>query len=228
MSLKFCIIIESNSQKTFCAIVLYTNMAAVTSHQSKFHQLEIRIRGKFGPYTGLGFRSVIFSLASPWIKINCKGTVMLWFDCRPTLILLKTSSTSRAVFWLLVESRIYKENKNNTVNWVAIASQTSLRAISQTSRTAFYTPRPWNRPGCIFYFRTIALSCEIRAAKRTKQKISVFGLLTQIVFIVLCNTFNPLTAERALRALLDFTLSNARRFYSSMGNPLDGKGLKGS
>ena len=28
-----------------------------------------------------------------------------------------------------------------------------------------------------------------------------------------------------LRALIDFTLSNARRFYSSMGNPLDGKGL---
>ena len=37
---------------------------------------------------------------------------------------------------------------------------------------------------------------------------------------------NPLTAEWALRALTDFTLSNARRFYSSMGNPLDGKGLR--
>ena len=37
---------------------------------------------------------------------------------------------------------------------------------------------------------------------------------------------NPLTAEWALRALIDFTLSNARRFYSSMGNLLDGKGLK--
>ena len=31
MTLKFCIIIESNSQKTFFAIVLYTKMAAVTS-----------------------------------------------------------------------------------------------------------------------------------------------------------------------------------------------------
>ena len=37
--------------------------------------------------------------------------------------------------------------------------------------------------------------------------------------------FNPLTAEWALRALIDFTLSNARRFYSSMGNLLDAKGL---
>ena len=37
---------------------------------------------------------------------------------------------------------------------------------------------------------------------------------------------NPFTAEWALRALRDFTLSNARRFYSSTGNPLAGKGLK--
>ena len=28
------------------------------------------------------------------------------------------------------------------------------------------------------------------------------------------------------RGLIDFTLSNARRFYSSMGNPLGMKGLK--
>ena len=37
---------------------------------------------------------------------------------------------------------------------------------------------------------------------------------------------NPLTAKWALRALIDFILSNARRFYSSMGNPLAGKGLR--
>ena len=43
---------------------------------------------------------------------------------------------------------------------------------------------------------------------------------SKVVFI-----FNPLTAEPALRALIDFTLSNARRFYLSKGNPLDGKGL---
>ena len=35
MSLKFCIIIESNSQKTFFAIILYTNMATVTSHNNR-------------------------------------------------------------------------------------------------------------------------------------------------------------------------------------------------
>ena len=37
--------------------------------------------------------------------------------------------------------------------------------------------------------------------------------------------FNPFPSEWVLRALTDFTLSNARRFYLSMGNLLDGKGL---
>ena len=36
---------------------------------------------------------------------------------------------------------------------------------------------------------------------------------------------HPFPFEWVLRALTDFTLSNARRFYSSMGNLLDGKGL---
>ena len=36
---------------------------------------------------------------------------------------------------------------------------------------------------------------------------------------------NPFPFEWVLRALIDFTLSNARRFYSSMGNLSDGKGL---
>ena len=38
--------------------------------------------------------------------------------------------------------------------------------------------------------------------------------------------FNPFTAVGAHRALIDFTLSNARRFYSSMGNPLAVERLK--
>ena len=36
---------------------------------------------------------------------------------------------------------------------------------------------------------------------------------------------NALTAVGALMAVIDFTLSNARRFYSSTGNPLAVKGL---
>ena len=35
---------------------------------------------------------------------------------------------------------------------------------------------------------------------------------------------NPLTAVDALITLIDFTLSNARRFYTSMGNPFPVKG----
>ena len=37
---------------------------------------------------------------------------------------------------------------------------------------------------------------------------------------------NALTAVEALMTLTDFTLFNARRFYSSIGNPLAVKGLK--
>ena len=40
------------------------------------------------------------------------------------------------------------------------------------------------------------------------------------VSVGVSNITNPLTAVGALRALIDFTLSNARRFYSSMGDPL--------
>ena len=39
-------------------------------------------------------------------------------------------------------------------------------------------------------------------------------------------SFNALTAVGALMTLKDFTLSNTRRFYSSMGNPLAVKGLR--
>ena len=38
-------------------------------------------------------------------------------------------------------------------------------------------------------------------------------------------SINPFPFEWVLRALIDFILSNARRFYSSMGNLLDCKGL---
>ena len=38
------------------------------------------------------------------------------------------------------------------------------------------------------------------------------------------SNLNPLTAERVLRALIDLTLANTRRFYSSKGNPWKGLG----
>ena len=39
----------------------------------------------------------------------------------------------------------------------------------------------------------------------------------------LCSVFNPFTPKSDL---IDFTLSNARRFYLSKGDPLGVKGLK--
>ena len=55
-----------------------------------------------------------------------------------------------------------------------------------------------------------------------KAKRAIVWRILQLCFFPI----NLLTAEWTLRALIDFTLSNARRFYWSTGNPLDGKGLK--
>ena len=51
----------------------------------------------------------------------------------------------------------------------------------------------------------------------------LFVLRTAIMTIH--SVIYPLRSVGTLMTLIDFTLSNARRFYSSMGNPLDMKGL---
>jgi len=90
--------------------------------------------------------------------------------------------------------------------------------ISMSSEFAFNN---WLR---VFQFRVIH-SYGLTPPPMGKRKIrfivlSRLGLTTSKTVPI-----NPSTAEWALRALIDFTLANARRFYSSVGNPLDGKGL---
>ena len=62
-----------------------------------------------------------------------------------------------------------------------------------------------------------------------KHESHVFKLRVETKFEVCdrsdINSVNALSALDALMTLKHFTLSNARRFYSSMGNPLAGKGL---
>ena len=73
-----------------------------------------------------------------------------------------------------------------------------------------------------FWIRERLLSRSRRPEINMRTLLSVFCfLLTSLSG----DELNPLTSEWALRALIDFTLSNARGFYSSMGNPLAGKGL---
>ena len=57
------------------------------------------------------------------------------------------------------------------------------------------------------------------------QWLSLCNVLSTRAWVRGVKEFNPFPFEWVLRALIDFTLSNARRFYSSMGNLLDGKGL---
>ena len=55
---------------------------------------------------------------------------------------------------------------------------------------------------------------------------NVYEIFHKCCYVSLLVTLNALTAVGALMTLIDFTLSNARRFYSSMGNPLAVKGLR--
>ena len=63
-----------------------------------------------------------------------------------------------------------------------------------------------------------------------KHDSHVFKLWVETKFEVCdhsdINSVNALSALDALVIPIDFTLSNARRFYWSMGNPLAVKGLK--
>ena len=81
-------------------------------------------------------------------------------------------------------------------------------------------------------FVFIDISSPIGRFSETRNQNGIIVMSTSIPLILLgidkkhsFHVINPLTAEWALRALIDFTLSNARRFYSSKGNPLDEKGL---
>ena len=65
-------------------------------------------------------------------------------------------------------------------------------------------------------------SMHILKQGSNKGEITRFPLIFQVGW----ERDNPLTAEWALRALIDFTLSNARLVYSSIGNPLAVKGIK--
>jgi len=74
----------------------------------------------------------------------------------------------------------------------------------------------------IYSWSNLLFSCN------NHQKCSRYNILIKFshpLTLELLSSFNPLTVEWVLRAFMDFTLANARRFYSPMGNPLDGKGL---
>ena len=63
---------------------------------------------------------------------------------------------------------------------------------------------------------------------KTNEAKLLWKELSKFRAFTLFGVINPSTAVGALRALIDFTLSNGRRFCSSMGNPLAVKGLTAS
>ena len=88
-------------------------------------------------------------------------------------------------------------------------------------------------PICILSYKVLA---KIKRTVRRGVKVSLQTIISShfmmpwLVLLLGCLdlktnelAINALTAVGALMTLIDFTLSNARRFYSSMGNPLMSK-----
>ena len=96
-----------------------------------------------------------------------------------------------------------------------------MRLTSASSKTRFVTNMAW-----YFYFY------QWRKKKHLLGNWSSFNLCQLLVTEHvpsnqnLTNELNALTAAGALMTLIEFILSNVRRFYSSMANPLAVKGLR--
>ena len=71
-----------------------------------------------------------------------------------------------------------------------------------------------------FKRRLINLDGFLRLNSKTKMTQACLPLKAKQTNKRQQHSINPLTAAGVLRELIDFTLSNARRFYLSMGNPL--------
>jgi len=77
--------------------------------------------------------------------------------------------------------------------------------------------------GSFTSFTCVARQCRGSILFRLFARLSVSFIPYSLGFC-----FIPFTAVGAHRGLIDFTLSNVRRFYSLMGNPLAAKGLRTS
>ena len=70
-----------------------------------------------------------------------------------------------------------------------------------------------------------------KVLKRTAKRITTTSSMHWATIRVRVNSLsylllNPLVSVSARMTLIDFTLSNAKRFYSSMANPSDTEGLR--
>ena len=75
-----------------------------------------------------------------------------------------------------------------------------------------------NQPGVLVKMTLSDVTLSLALPLNINSALASFNSVNNV-------PINALTAVGALRALIDFTLSNARRFYSSIGNPLAAKGL---
>ena len=112
--------------------------------------------------------------------------------------------------WFLRESKVRNWSPGHWWQASDLINASSLLQITPPL-LLFYSPTV--KAKVLLYFPCAFIDCHFYSGLQASALKRKKGL-------------NPFPAEWVLRALIDFTLSNARRFYSSMGNPLDGRGLR--
>ena len=142
MSLKFCIIIESNSQKNFFAIVLYTNMAAVTSRENReydltifgnlycAHRLQVTSLGSFGFFTSP------VSLTASFIEDDPERETTRSLHCHT--IGHVAPDSGKIVNWRVKSGVIYMPTSSRDVMAAMLVSPTNPPGIELYSYAEFF------------------------------------------------------------------------------------------
>jgi len=131
-------------------------------------------------------------------------------------------------------SRPQKERQrcNSVLNWSAVIGA---KLLWQKGGPGRLGDCPWTI-GSLSRQNCAGQSSRAVAINIAKERLLTLSLLTEMTTLRKCglpweienrntlNCFNPLTAEWALRALIDFTLT-PDDFTRQWGNPLAGKGL---
>ena len=140
-----------------------------------------------------------------------------WYEYKPKADLIKAVAFVGNP-WCSKHSSSHLCDTESTAFYTSTHTQVMFSLLNCASsalsirRLSMHPIDPCMRPFWSICIRPCVVSCSFSSSSITDV-------------IALYNVINPLTAEWALRALIDFTLSNARRFYSSMENSLNAKGL---
>ena len=123
------------------------------------------------------------------------------------------------------ESQIWKFHMGV---WQTTSKQIAPKSLAARAALLSFFVQPIKSLSCGVVVDVAVVKCSV--IMRMRSEVVIFLLVScntreEQMVLAECHgrSLNPFPFEWVLRALIDFTLSNARLFYSSMGNLLDEK-----